>query len=257
MFSHTSNLYDILGQTQIHVTTPPSFDHLFSDKDIREAIWVMNSSKAANEECYQAEYFKHSPHTLVSYLADLFNHVVREGFPPAWSHHIIHPIHKSGSSSNPNNYRTIMVGHTFSKLYATVLHRKLSSDLQQRHLRAREQAGFRPPHQNIDHIFTLCVVIEARHRSSKVYCCFVDFQKAFDFVSREALLQRLKDIDISATLLTAITHLYESILGRLCTAHGLSDFIRSTIGVKQGCPLSPTLFGIYIDELEAFLHEHI
>jgi hypothetical protein len=37
----------------------------------------------------------------------------------------------------------------------------------------------------------------------------------------------------------------------------MSDFIKSTIGVKQGCPLSPTLFGIYIDELEAFLHEHI
>jgi len=36
------------------------------------------------------------------------------------------------------------------------------------------------------------------------------------------------------------------------------DFIRSTIGVRQGFPLSPTiLFGIYIDELEAFLHEHI
>jgi len=35
------------------------------------------------------------------------------------------------------------------------------------------------------------------------------------------------------------------------------DFIQSTIGVKQGCPLSPTLFGIYIDELEAFLHDHI
>jgi hypothetical protein len=40
-------------------------------------------------------------------------------------------------------------------------------------------------------------------------------------------------------------------------AHGLSDFIQSTIGVKQGCPLLPTLFGIYIDELESFLHEHI
>jgi hypothetical protein len=51
--------------------------------------------------------------------------------------------------------------------------------------------------------------------------------------------------------------LYESVSGRLRMAHGLSDFIQSTIGVKQGCPLSPTLFGIYIDELESFLHEHI
>ena len=52
-------------------------------------------------------------------------------------------------------------------------------------------------------------------------------------------------------------HLYESIIGRLRTAHGISYFIRSTIGVKQGFPLSPTLFGIYIDEMESFLHAHI
>ena len=51
--------------------------------------------------------------------------------------------------------------------------------------------------------------------------------------------------------------LCEFVLGRLLAAHGMSNFIRSTIAVKQGCPLSPTLFGIYIDELEAFLHEHI
>lgn len=51
--------------------------------------------------------------------------------------------------------------------------------------------------------------------------------------------------------------LYEAILGRLRTVGGLSNFIRSTIRVKQGCPLSPTLFGIYIDELESFLREHI
>jgi len=125
-------------------------------------------------------------------------------------------------------------------------------------LSARGQTGFQPDHQTIDHIFTLCVVIEeAQHHSSKVYCCFVYFRKAFDSVLREALLQRLRDIGISATLLTAIMHLYESVLGHLHAAHGMSDFIRSTIGVKQGCPLSPTLFGIYIDELEAFLQEHI
>lgn len=178
MFSHTSNLYIIPRQGQIHVTSPPSSCYLFSNRDIREAIWVMNNSKEANEEGYQEVFFKHGFHALFSYLVDLFNHVVCEGFPPTWSHHIIHPIHKSSSNSNPNNYRTIMVGHTFSKLYAIVLHRKLSSDLEQRQLRARGQVSFQLAHQTIDHIFSLCAMIEeARHRSSKVYCCFVDFRK--------------------------------------------------------------------------------
>ena len=146
---------------------------------------------------------------------------------------IIYPIHKTGPTSDLNNYKTIMVGHTFSKLYATTLHKGLSSFLEQKHLRAKGQAGFRPDHQTTDHIFTLWAIIkEARHRSSKVYSCFVDFRKAFDSILREDLFQRLREIGISSTLLTAVMRLYESVLGRLRTVGGMSEFIRSTIGVK-------------------------
>ena len=51
--------------------------------------------------------------------------------------------------------------------------------------------------------------------------------------------------------------LYDYALGLHHMTHGMSNFMRSTIGVKHGCPLSPTLFEIYIDELEGFLHEHV
>jgi hypothetical protein len=76
-------------------------------------------------------------------------------------------------------------------------------------------------------------------------------------VPREELFQRLRDIGIFETHLAFIMRLYESVLGRLKIAHGLSDFIESTIEVKHGCPLLPNFFEIYIDELESFLHEHI
>lgn len=74
---------------------------------------------------------------------------------------------------------------------------------------------------------------------------------------REALFQSLDGIGTSETLLVAIMRFYNSVLGRLKTTHGLSNFIQSNIGVKQGCPLLLTLFGIYIVELESFLHEHM
>jgi hypothetical protein len=57
-------------------------------------------------------------HYLIDYLINLFNQVVCSRF--AWSHHSVHPIYKSSSTKDPKNYPAIMVGHTLSKLYATV-----------------------------------------------------------------------------------------------------------------------------------------
>jgi len=126
-----------------------------------------------------------------------------------------------------------MIGHIFAKLYAIVLNAMLSSEVDKKGCRARGMAGFRTNCQTLDHIFTLCAIIEeARHRSEKVYCCFVDFYKAFDFVPMIALFGRLREIGISEMLLTAIMRLYETVVGRLRTSEVFSNPIHSTIGVK-------------------------
>jgi hypothetical protein len=50
----------------------------------------MNNNKAVDDEGFHAKFFKQGLRALVSHLVDLFNHVVRIGFPSAWLHHIIH-----------------------------------------------------------------------------------------------------------------------------------------------------------------------
>ena len=47
--------------------------------------------------------------------------------------------------------------------------------------------------------------------------------------------------------------LYEQMVGRVRYPRGFSEVIASTIGVKQGCPLSPTLFELYIDEVANYI----
>ena len=60
----------------------------------------------------------------------------------------------------------------------------------------------------------------------------------------------LEDLGVQWRVLDIIKSMYahDSAAGR--TSEGLSEIFRYLMGVKQGCPLSPTLFGLYMDGLE-------
>ena len=97
----------------------------------------------------------------------------------------------------PGNYRTIMVGHTLARLYASILEQRLSSWAESECIRAAGQAGFRRGFSTLDHILTLRAIIEeGRAHGRRIYCSFVDFRKAFDTVPRARLMHRLQQLGV-------------------------------------------------------------
>ena len=142
----------------------------------------------------------------------------------------------------PRNYRTIMVGSCMSKLLGSILEQSISAWAENNDKRARGQAGFRPKHSTIDHLITLRVLMEeSRLKGKTLFCCFVDFTKAFDTVSRRGIWEKMECIGVPTHLRVAVAHLYARVVCQLQTHEGLSEAFSSNMGVKQGCPLSPTL----------------
>ena len=92
-----------------------------------------------------------------------------------------------------------------------------------------------------------------RHRQLIVQASqihFVDFKQAYDRVPREQLWQKLAARGVDTAWLAAAQALYSNVPMSVRTSAGLSPCFQAVTGLKQGCPLSPTLFGLYIDDLE-------
>ena len=82
-----------------------------------------------------------------------------------------------------------------------------------------------------------------------LYIAFVDLTKAFDTVSRPSLYKVLKRIGCPPTLLQLIISFHEDMSACIQYEDCISDRFDVKSGVKQGCVLAPTLFGIYFAAL--------
>ena len=137
-----------------------------------------------------------------------------------------------------------MVNSTIAKLYNTIMEQKISTWVESTSKRALGQVGFRPKHSIVDHLVTLRVIMEESWLQGKtIYCCFVNFKKAFDSVPQSELWNRMVEIDMQLEYRVVVACLYEKVKRQLKLDSGFSQYFLSNMGVKQGCPLSLTLFG--------------
>ena len=99
----------------------------------------------------------------------------------------------------------------------------------------------------IDMIFLLRQLQEkCRVRGKPLYVAFIDLTKAFDLVSRDGLFKILAKIGCPPTLISIVKPFYNNMKGTVLYNGATSDPFNILSGVKQGCVLAPTLFGIFL-----------
>ena len=126
--------------------------------------------------------------------------------PEEWCIGAIIPIYKNkGSDSDPDNYRGITLLSCVGKLFTALLNYRLTNYLEATGSIGDEQAGFRGGYSTIDHIFTLYAIINIYlSHGKKLYCAFIDYRKAFDFVDRVSLWSKLISNGVNGKILKVI-----------------------------------------------------
>jgi hypothetical protein len=80
-------------------------------------------------------------------------------------------------------------------------------------------------------------------------------RKVFDTVSINDLWNILEELEVPFEFNVTTIRLYENVIAKFRNTKGWLEEINCNIGVKQGCPVSSTLLGIYSDKLEPCLEK--
>ncbi|XP_072016051.1 uncharacterized protein [Amphiura filiformis] len=113
---------------------------------------------------------------------------------------------------------------------------------------AESQAGFRPGRSTIDQLFTLRQLAEKYNEKRKpLYCCYIDYQKAFDTVWQEGLWQAMRHLGYPSKTVNLLRALYGTSQSTVRVNGELTPWFTTRTGVRQGCILSPQLFNILLE----------
>ena len=102
------------------------------------------------------------------------------------------------------------------------------------------QCGFRKGYSTLDNLFVLFTFFEIlKNKKNKMFCAFIDFEKAFDKVWRDGLWYKLLLNNMNGNMHNIIVNMYSGTKSCISYNDCKSEFFPCNNGVRQGANLSP------------------
>ena len=240
-------------------TLPPTstekgpLDFEISKEELELCSYILKKGKAPGLDRISYEMISCLMNVNPEIIRKLFNAILKNPVTiKAWHTSMISPIHKKGSKINPDNYRGISLISCLAKFFLTILNQRLTKFALERKILSKAQFGFTPGYRTSDALLILHNLIEyyCKKNKEKIFGCFVDFHKAFDSIPRYTLFQKLLNNNITGNFYNILINLYTEDKACVKIGNNISNPFVINQGVKQGCILSPTLFNIFLSDLE-------
>ena len=162
------------------------------------------------------------------------------------------PIYKKKDRTDISNYRPITLLNTDYKILTKALAIQLMDHISS--LVHKDQAGFIPQRSIFDHIRLAKTIIdyaEATELDGAIVA--LDQEKAYDKIHHNYLWNVLSAFNLPRTFIKTIKSLYRNASTHVAINGFLSDPFKITRGIRQGDPLSCTIFDLAIEPLACMI----
>lgn len=252
----TQNFLDSLDLPSIGEDQNEKLLSRISKEEIDCVISGLRANKSAGCDGFPSEWYKCMRESLLPLLEASFNYTLTDSvLPPSWREAFISVIPKEGKDrTDCKGYRPISVLNIDYKIYAAILTKRLGTVMPS--LIDEDQTGFIKNRQTHDNIRRALHIIDhvSRGRNGAVLLS-LDAEKAFDSVGWDFLFQVMNRFGFCKSFIQCIRTLYSSPTARIKINGSLSNPITLQRGCRQGCPLSPSLFNIFIEPLAQAIRE--
>ena len=230
-------------ETNIEFDNDITFDIDFSAPRVKLLLDNLDINKAKGPDAISGAVLKNCSETLSYPLSILFNLSYNTGYiPQEWKLTNVVPVHKKDDKNKVINYRPISLTSLVMKVFERILYDELLTRTIDK-IDKRQHGFLRNRSCNSNLLLFTESIARALHEKVGTDIIYFDFAKAFDTVSHDLILKKLKtQYNIDGTLLKFFTEYLRSRKQRVILDNVISESVDVLSGVPQGSILGPILF---------------